>query len=89
MQVYIGEVSTPVLRGLLGTLPFVQISVGVLLVYLLGAIPGFSYQYISLVAVAITAVFVLLAAPPYDPSISHHEGEMGGGTEGAQVAAWT
>ena len=67
MQVYIGEVSTPVLRGLFGTLPMVSLSVGVLLVYLLGAIPGFSYQYISLVAVAITAVFVLLVAPPWVP----------------------
>ena len=67
MQVYIGEVSTPVLRGLFGTLPMVSVSVGVLLVYLLGAIPGFSYQYISLVALAITAVFVLLVAPPWVP----------------------
>ena len=67
VQVYIGEVSTPVLRGLFGTLPMVSLSVGVLIVYLLGAIPGFSYQYISLIAVAITAVFVLLVAPPWVP----------------------
>ena len=64
---YIGEVSTPALRGLYGTLPGVSLSVGVLLVYLLGAIPGFSYEYIALVAVVITAVFVLLLAPPWIP----------------------
>ena len=64
---YIGEVSTPALRGLFGTFTMVSVSVGVLLVYFLGAIPGFSYEYIALVAVAITAVFVLLLAPPWIP----------------------
>ena len=64
---YISEVSTPALRGLFGTFTMVSVSVGVLLVYFVGAIPGFSYEYIALVAVAITAVFVLLLAPPWIP----------------------
>ena len=67
VQLYIGEISPPGLRGIFGSLPQLGITFGVLLVYLLGAIPGFSYQYISLVAVAITAVFVLLVAPPWVP----------------------
>ena len=64
---YIGELSSPKFRGMFTSLPAIALAVGVLLVYLLGAIPGFSYQYISLVAVAITAVFVLLVAPPWVP----------------------
>ena len=48
-------------------MPSLALASGVLVVYLLGAIPGFSYQYISLVAVAITAVFMLLVAPPWVP----------------------
>ena len=67
LQVYIGEISPPGLRGIFGSLPQLALTVGFLIVYLLGAIPGFSYQYISLVAVAITAVFVLLVAPPWVP----------------------
>ena len=64
---YIGEISPPTLRGILVSFPQFAITIGVLLVYLLGAIPGFSYEYIALVAVAIAAVFVLLLAPPWIP----------------------
>ena len=48
------------MRGLFGSFPQLAITFGFFLVYVLGAIPGFSYEYISLVAAAITTVFVVL-----------------------------
>ena len=64
---YIGEISPPALRGILGSFNQFAITIGILLVYLVGAIPGFSYEYIALTAVAIATVFVLLLAPPWIP----------------------
>lgn len=60
VQLYIGEISPPGLRGLFGSFPQLAITFGFFLVYGLGAIPGFSYEYISLVAAAITTLFVVL-----------------------------
>ena len=72
MQVYIGEVSPPALRGLFSSFPQLFGTAGIFIVYSVGAIPGFSYQYISLVAVAITAVFVVLVAPPWFPMTPYY-----------------
>lgn len=55
MQVYMVEVSPTNLKGLFGSLYWFSTAVGIMLVYGLGAIPGFSYSNLSLA----TATLVL------------------------------
>lgn len=60
MQVYIVEVSPSKLKGLFGSLYWLSTSVGILLVYALGAIPGFTYYNLSLSTAALVLPCILL-----------------------------
>lgn len=59
-QVYIAEVSPAALRGLFSAVTQLTLAFGILLVYCIGSIPDFNYDYVALVAVGITALFTLL-----------------------------
>ena len=59
-QVYIGEISSPKLRGLFGAFTQIAIATGILLNYGISSIPKITYIYSSLVAVGIVAVFECL-----------------------------
>ena len=60
IQVYLGEVPSKKLRGVVGAIGQGILAIGVMLSYVLGAIGGFRYYYISLVAVGIVALFEVL-----------------------------
>ena len=60
MQVYIAEISSVKLRGIFGTLTQIMLTSGIVVNYAMGAIDGFPYYYISLVAVGIVALFEVL-----------------------------
>ena len=59
-QVYIGEISSPKLRGFFGAFTQIAIATGILLNYGISSIPKITYYYSSLVAVGIIAVFECL-----------------------------
>ena len=60
LQVYIGEISSPKLRGLFGAFTQIAIATGILLNYGISSFPTITYYYSSLVAVGIIAVFECL-----------------------------
>lgn len=60
LQVYIAEVAPAALRGLYSVLTQLALAFGILLVYCIGSIPGFSYNYVALVGVGMTAIFTFL-----------------------------
>ena len=57
---YIGEISPPSLRGLFSAVPQISLAVGVLVVYCVGWIRMFTFQYTAILAVGITLVFLIL-----------------------------
>ena len=57
---YIAELSSDKLRGVFVSLVQCMLTLGILLIYGLGAIDNFPYYYISLVAVGLVAVFEVL-----------------------------
>ena len=59
-QVYIGEISSPKLRGLFGAFTQIAIAMGILLNYGISSIPTITYYYTALIAVGIIAVFECL-----------------------------
>ena len=60
MQVYIGEIASPKLRGLFGAFTQIAVATGIVLNYGISSIPGVTYFYSSLVAVAIIALYECL-----------------------------
>lgn len=69
-QVYIGEVSIPSLRGLYSSLPQLMLTVGILVVDCVGAIPDTHFYQTAFVASGITvillpAIFLLPETPRY------------------------
>lgn len=67
LQVYLGEISEPRLRGLLIGTPFVAYSLGVLYVYALGGVlPWRSVAYLSIVLPALS--FIALCLSPESPT---------------------
>ena len=60
IQVYLGEVSSKKLRGVVGATSQGILTSGIMFSYILGAIRGFRYYYISLVAVGIVGLFEVL-----------------------------
>ena len=60
IQVYIVEISPAKLKGLFGSMFWFSSSIGILLVYALGAIPGFSYSSLSLSTAGLVLVCVTL-----------------------------
>ena len=60
IQVYLGEVSSKKLRGVVGATSQSILTGGIMFSYILGAIRGFRYYYISLVAVGIVGLFEVL-----------------------------
>ena len=59
-QVYISEISSAKLRGLLSSFSELFLSAGVLFVYGIGAIPGFQYYHIALVLEGVVLLYMLL-----------------------------
>ena len=57
LQVYAAEVSSAKFRGIFGSFTQLFLSIGLVLVYLLGSFPGFQYFHASLVLIGIIAVF--------------------------------
>ena len=57
---YIGEISSPSLRGLFSAVPQISLAIGVLLVYCVGWIPTLTFQYTAIIAVGMTLLFLLL-----------------------------
>lgn len=67
-QVYLVEVSPTRLKGMFGSMYWFSTAVGILLVYVLGAIPGFGYSNLSLsTAVLVLPCAVLYAFLPETP----------------------
>lgn len=62
LQVYIAEVAPAALRGLYSAITQLALAFGILLVYCIGwaGSHSFTYDYVALVAVGITAMFALL-----------------------------
>ena len=60
VQVYIAEICSIKLRGIFSSLVPLGGTIGVTIIYGTGTISGFSYYYLSLVAVGIVAVFEVL-----------------------------
>ena len=60
MQVYSAEISSPKLRGILTSLAELVLAGGILLVYILGSINGFTYFEISLVLLGIAILFIVV-----------------------------
>ena len=57
---YIAEISSTKIRWIFGALTQAMLTSGILINYVMGAIDNFPYYYISLVAVALVAVFEVL-----------------------------
>ncbi len=75
VQVYIVEISPSRLKGLFGSFYWLSTSIGILLVYTLGAIPGFTYYNLSLSTAALVLPCILLnCLLPETPRwlVAHH-----------------
>ena len=60
-QIYNGEISSAKTRGIFGSFAELALVAGILFVYGIGSIPGFTYYYIALVMLGIVALFILTA----------------------------
>ena len=60
LQIYISEVAPTELRSMLGTFSELSLTLGILILYGLGAVPGFQYHELALLQVAILVLFMFL-----------------------------